>query len=284
MRTSMSFEKENCSLCFHRSSSNVYVLWSQPTFHSSLTTKLPFHKQDLQGIWSFWPFASNDHQPSLEWKGYRFSLWFNTLILTTGKSYFKKKKNVLAACLITKKSEKPELLQKSNPCLTDLPLWQITFYLLISEASQTHSLTMNSLVFPLRETSSWASVGSGEGAHHVHLRLLKTTEQKRTLCFSWPPCSLLMCSASLLGNSSSPDFPRNGGPHSCLMARSLNAWSFRPAGVTDGTRPWSQVLLRNAAIVWHLGAMTGRALWVIWFSAGWLGSSRIYSYNCLRSY
>ena len=92
MRTSMSFEKENCSLCFHRSSSNVHILWSQPTFHSSLTTKLPFHKQDLQGIWSFWPFASNDHQPSLEWKGYRFSLWFNTLILTIGKILLKKKK------------------------------------------------------------------------------------------------------------------------------------------------------------------------------------------------
>lgn len=117
MRTSMSFEKENCSLCFHRSSSNVYVLWSQPTFHSSLTTKLPFHKQDLQGIWSFWPFASNDHQPSLEWKGYRFSLWFNTLILTTGKSYFKKKKKCVGSMFDYKKKQEAWASSKIQPML-----------------------------------------------------------------------------------------------------------------------------------------------------------------------
>ena len=146
---------------------------------------------------------------------------------------------------------------------TELPLSQIISSCHLWSIPDTffnHEFTSLYSEWTSGSATSWASVGNGEGAHGVHLGLLKTTKQKRMLCFPWPLCSLLMCSGSLLGNISSPDVPRKGGPHSCFMAQSLNAWTLRPAGITDGTGLWSEVLLGNAATMWHVGAMTGRAL------------------------
>lgn len=83
----------------------------------------------------------------------------------------------------------------------------------------------------------------------------------------------------------SPGIPRNGGPSGCFRVLSLNTWMLYPAWVRKLTKLWPEILFRNTAIVWHFGAITGRALgWVSWFIARWLGSSEIYSYNSLSSY
>lgn len=93
-----------------------------------------------------------------------------------------------------------------------------------------HEFTSLYSEWALRSVTSWASVLNREGVHSLHLGLPKTTQQKRMFFFSWPLCPLLMCSGSLLGNISSPDIPRNGGPQGCFIAQSLNAWTFHPAG------------------------------------------------------
>lgn len=131
------------------------------------------------------------------------------------------------------------------------------------------------------------SVGSGEGDNSVYLGFAEGNHWEKEESFSslglCVPCYL--CSGSLLGNIYSPGIPRNGGPSGCFRVLSLNTWMLYPAWVRKLTKLWPEILFRNTAIVWHFGAITGRALgWVSWFIARWLGSSEIYSYNSLSSY
>lgn len=150
------------------------------------------------------------------------------------------KKSGSAACLIT---EKQEAWVSSKVRMTHCPLYTSqnclhckSCYLLISEASQTHSLTMNSWAFTLSETAEsvtfWVSVGSGEGDNSIHLELLKaTTEQNKMLWFSGPLWSLILCSELLLENMYSPGIP------SCFRVLALNWWMIYPARVRKLTEP-----------------------------------------------
>lgn len=110
------------------------------------------------------------------------------------------------------------------------------------------------------------------------------------LSFSWPLCSLLLCSGALLGNIFSPGVPRNGRPHSCFTVLSLYMWQvlscgYPAAGMRKQPDLWSEIPFRNTAIVWHCGAMTGRVLaWVIGFISTWFHCSKTYSYNSLNLY
>lgn len=102
-------------------------------------------------------------------------------------------------------------------------------YLLISEASQTHSLTMNSQSFTLSETlgpvTFWVSVGNGkETIASTWLLNAASTEQNNTRWFSWPLQSLLLCSGSLLGNIYSPGIPRSERHFNCFRVLFLNTW------------------------------------------------------------
>lgn len=105
-----------------------------------------------------------------------------------------------------------------------------SLYVLHSEVSQTHSLTMNSQGLSLSET--WEL---------VNLQVSESFEGKDTIVSTWDcwrhqqsrtrmlwflALGSWLCIKSLLGNTCFPGIPRNGGLHRCVLVFSWNTRMF----------------------------------------------------------